>query len=67
MTRKPKHGRGGPLLLPPSPPPRNLLATAPKMLRGVQVHEKSRGALRRAEQMALGRMSVSVPDGDEVE
>jgi hypothetical protein len=41
MTRKQR------LLLPPSPPPRNPFANAAKMRRGVEVHEKSRGASRR--------------------
>ncbi|MDR1350190.1 MAG: hypothetical protein LBJ59_05320 [Zoogloeaceae bacterium] len=43
------------LSLPPSPPPRNPLATAAKMRRGVEIHEKSRGALRRGLHMKLSQ------------
>lgn len=65
MTRKHKQRRDLPLVVPPSPPPRNPLATAPKMRRGVQVHDKSRGALRRAEHMALRCLAVSAVHGEE--
>lgn len=44
------------IVLPPAPPPRNPFATSAKMRRGVEVHEKSRGACRRAERMALQRL-----------
>lgn len=53
MTRKQRHMREEHLLLPPSPPPRNPFANAPKMRRGVNVHEKSQGAQRRELNMAL--------------
>jgi hypothetical protein len=43
------------LLIPPSPPPRNLLVNAEKMRRGVEIHEKSRGAERRELRMRLAR------------
>lgn len=52
MTRKQRHQREERLLLPPSRP-RNPFATMPKMRRGVAVHEKSRGALRREQHMRL--------------
>ncbi|CAL92695.1 hypothetical protein [Azoarcus olearius] len=65
MSRKHKQRRDLPLVVPPSPPPRNPLATAPKMRRGVQVHDKSRGALRRAEHMALRRLAVPAVHGEE--
>jgi hypothetical protein len=43
------------LLIPPSPPPRNPLANVAKMRRGVEIHEKSRGAERRELRMGLAR------------
>jgi hypothetical protein len=43
------------LLIPPSPPPRNPFAGAAKMRRGVEIHEKSRGARRREARMRLAR------------
>jgi hypothetical protein len=49
MTRRQR------LLLPPSPPPRNPFANAAKMRRGVEIHEKSRGALRRGLRMKLSQ------------
>jgi hypothetical protein len=55
MTRKQRHSWEERLLLPPSPPPRNPFANAAKMRRGVAIHEKSRGALRRERHMALAR------------
>lgn len=67
MTRKHKQRRDLPLVVPPSPPPRNPLATAPKMLRGVQIHQKSRGAVRRAEHVALGRLPIVPEDEDDDE
>ncbi|MDR2689895.1 MAG: hypothetical protein LBB76_09085 [Azoarcus sp.] len=56
MTRKQRHQREESLLLPPSPPPRNPFANTAKMRRGVEIHEKSRGALRRARHMDLQRI-----------
>ncbi|MDD3482560.1 hypothetical protein [Azovibrio restrictus] len=56
MTRKQRHQREERLLLPPPPPPRNPFATTTKMRRGTQVHEKSRGARRRADHVELGRI-----------
>ena len=56
MTRKQRHQREERLLLPPSPPPRNPFATTAKMRRGVEVHEKSRSAKRRARHMELQRL-----------
>jgi len=56
MTRKQRHQREERLLLPPSPPPRNPFATTAKMRRGTLVHEKSRGARRRAAHMELERI-----------
>lgn len=44
------------IVLPPAPPPRNPFATTVRMRRGVEVHEKSRGARRRADRMALQRL-----------
>ena len=44
------------LLLPPSPPPRNPFANLAKMRRGVEIHEKSRGAQRRERHMKLARV-----------
>ena len=56
MTRKQRHLRQERMLVPPSAPPRNPFATAPKMLRGSEVHEKSRGAQRRADHIATRRL-----------
>jgi hypothetical protein len=56
MTRKQRHQREERLLLPSSPPPRNPFANTAKMRRGVEVHEKSRGAVRRARHMELRRI-----------
>jgi hypothetical protein len=56
MTRKQRHQREERLLLPPPPPPRNPFAHAAKMRRGVEVHEKSQGALRREQHMRLKRI-----------
>jgi hypothetical protein len=56
MTRKQRHQREERLLLPPSPPPRNPFVHAAKMRRGTEVHEKSRGALRRVQHMQLQRI-----------
>jgi hypothetical protein len=56
MTRKQRHLREERLLLPPSPPPRNPFANATKMRRGVEIHEKSRGAMRRSQHMQLKRI-----------
>ncbi|GHT80576.1 hypothetical protein FACS1894116_05830 [Betaproteobacteria bacterium] len=56
MTRKQRHQREERLLLPPSPPPRNPFAKVAKMRRGVEIHEKSRGALRRERHMQLQRI-----------
>jgi len=65
MTRKQRHQREERLLLPPSPPPRNPFATVAKMRRGVEVHEKSRGARRRADHMELRRiLQGDLPDSD---
>jgi hypothetical protein len=55
MIRERRHPREACLLLPPSPPPRNPFANAAKMRRGVEVHEKSRGALRRELRMKLSQ------------
>lgn len=51
MRRKQTHT----LHLPPSPAPRNPFANTAKMRRGVNVHEKSRGAKRRELHMDLAR------------
>ncbi len=56
MTSKTKKYRRSSLILPPSPPPRNPFATSAKMRRGTVVHEKSRGAIRRAEHIRLRHM-----------
>ena len=56
MTRKQHHLREERLLLPPSPPPRNPFANAAKMRRGVEIHEKSKGAMRREQHMKLKRI-----------
>jgi hypothetical protein len=56
MTRKQRHQREERLLLPPSPPPRNPFANTAKMRRGVEVHEKSQGALRRERHIQLQRI-----------
>jgi hypothetical protein len=56
MTRKQRHQREERLLLPPSPPPRNPFANTAKMRRGVEIHEKSRGAERRERRMRLARV-----------
>jgi hypothetical protein len=55
MTRKQRHMREERLLLPPSLPPRNPFANLAKMRRGVEIHEKSQGALRRERHMKLAR------------
>ena len=55
MTRKQRHMREERLLIPPSPPPRNPFANISKMRRGVEVHEKSRGARRRQLHIKLAR------------
>jgi hypothetical protein len=55
MSRKQGYRREVRLLLPPSPPPRNPFANAAKMRHGVDVHEKSQGALRRGLRMKLAR------------
>ncbi|MDR0441619.1 MAG: hypothetical protein LBI59_11685 [Candidatus Accumulibacter sp.] len=47
MTHKQRYRQEERLRAPPSPPPRNPFAHAAKMRRGVEVHEKSRGAQRR--------------------
>ena len=64
MTRKQRHQREERLLLPPPPPPRNPFATTAKMRRGVEVHEKSRGALRRADHMAVQRLLKQAGNGE---
>jgi hypothetical protein len=56
MTRKQRHQREERLLLPPSPPPRNPFANVAKMRRGVEIHEKSRGAVRRERHVQLQRI-----------
>lgn len=56
MTRKQRHQREERLLLPPSPPPRNPFAKLAKMRRGVEIHEKSKGAVRRARHMNLKKL-----------
>jgi hypothetical protein len=56
MTRKQRHQREERLLLLPSPPPRNPFANMAKMRRGVEIHEKSRGAVRRERHMQLQRI-----------
>jgi hypothetical protein len=42
--------------LPPSPPPRNPFANLAKMRRGVEIHEKGDGAVRRERHMKLARV-----------
>ena len=55
MTRRQRQLQEERLLIPPSPPPRNPFANAARMRRGVEVHEKSRGALRRELRMKLSK------------
>ena len=55
MTRRQSRPRER-LLLPPSPPPRNPFANTAKMRRGVEIHEKSRGALRRELRVKLSQV-----------
>lgn len=43
-------------MLPLSPPPRNPFANLAKMRRGVEIHEKSKGAVRRARHMNLQKL-----------
>jgi len=53
MTRKQRHKKSEAASM--LPPPRNPFANAAKMLRGVDIHEKSRGALRRERHMKLAQ------------
>ena len=57
MARRQSRPREERLLLPPSPPPRNPFANTAKMRRGVGIHEKSRGALRRELHVKLSQVT----------